>query len=835
MDQIEQSMSPTKITDQQQNGHSIAMTQTGKEAVPNVVITPTPTPRKGVIKIDQLPSVFFTGRQKELDFLHEHLKPVASMAQQRRVVVWGCGGAGKSQLITQYVCTHTRDFSDIFWVTAWNERSLRLQYADIARQIDLPEKLGRSVIGSSDLDAQEMAIEAVKEWFSKHETGNWLLIIDNADDLKELKLQKFLPPTMNGNVIITSRNKHAEEFGYTLELKGMSADDAQSLLLRRSAIMSPTLQQQQTAARITKSLGNLALAVEQAGAYIRTVGGTVEEYEDIFQADRFSLLSDSYGVGAYGNSVLETFELSVAVIEKRNAPAVMFLGALGYLDGARIQESLVLNGLKGFTMIDYLFKDPTAYKVARGELQSFSLISLDTVHGERIISIHPLIHYFSRVRLNSEKQLPLKCFVGQVLMQGNSALHQEQALIIHIMHFCNQAIIAVDENGKKGVKQILWASIVQLLCQHYHHWRNEGNMEELEQYCRVAMKDLDQADSDDARTLMLAALELRRLAIDYVETTDTAETITRSFLLQHMKPLAISALQRAQSDDSTSTSSEVETSTEPENSKSHQCASLDDVFMTRTPVSILHTVKGFFHNLAVASIGRKHWHQANLLSSYAELPLTRIEVSTPTSIAFTTLFVNAARLAEKGDSVAVCDVYQTIISNANDGSLNFSNITPLAVYDYSKFLNQLGKAAEAELVTRNNFASVLDPATKAAQPSHEEYLQEQALVWANKSLAASLIQQGFLEEARRLLLELHQTCKKVLGARSLNTWHTVVLLQFLHDDPAFPELWQSQATPTSSSTSSPNFMAAAGPACFRVRASTWARSCLRRELWKKLP
>ncbi|KAI9800264.1 MAG: hypothetical protein M1833_003378 [Piccolia ochrophora] len=793
--QIQQETLSAARTNQQQDGHQKTISQPGQEMIRDADLTPMPTSRKNVIKIDQLPSVFFTGRQKELDFLHEHLKPVNSITHQRRVVVWGCGGAGKSQLVTQYVCTHIEDFSDIFWVTAWKEHSLRIQYADIARQIDLPEKLERSAVVSSDtsltdtavpdLDAQQKAIDAVKEWFSKHETGNWLLIIDNADDLKEIKLERFLPPTMKGNVIITSRNKQAEEIGISLELKGMNAEDAESLLLRRSAVVNPTAHQKDTAARIAKSLGHLALAVEQAGAYIRTVGGTLEEYEESFQADRYSLLSDSYGVGAQGISVMKTFELSIATIEKRNRPAANLFGALGYLDGARIPENIMLNGPKGSTLVDLLFKDAKAYKTARGELLSFSLIGLDTVHGERIISIHPLIHYFSRVRLDSNMQLRLKCVVGHVLVQETSALPQIPMLIVHIMHFCEQVVVTVDDDVDTDLKRILWPSIAQLLRQNFVHWRNEGNMEELERYCRAAVKELDRADSDDARTAMLVALDLHRLAIEYVETTDTAESITKTFLLRHMKPRAISALGRAQSDDNTFTGTNVESSKKAEGSESHHCASLDDVFHIVTPASFLGSIRIFLHHLAVASAGRKHWNQAMLLSGYAELPLTPFESPTQTPAAFSTLFVKAACLAENEDAEAVCDVYRALINVDGVFFSAFGRVALAAVYDCTKFLNRIGRPAEAELVTRRAIDPVVDRATDLSRHSQEEPFNKTYLVWAKKSLAVSLIHQGRLAEARRLLVELHRTCKETLGAQSLSTYHATLLLHILHEDPAF--------------------------------------------------
>jgi hypothetical protein len=58
--------------------------------------------------------------------------------------------------------------------------------------LGLPEK---------DAHEQDIIIQAVKRWLQQ--TTRWILILDNADS-PEL-LQAFLPPTVGGHLLITTR------------------------------------------------------------------------------------------------------------------------------------------------------------------------------------------------------------------------------------------------------------------------------------------------------------------------------------------------------------------------------------------------------------------------------------------------------------------------------------------------------------------------------------------------------------------------------------------------------------------------------------------------------
>jgi hypothetical protein len=138
----------------------------------------------------------------------------------------GVGGSGKTQLAFHYATQYEKEFSPAFWVNGKDNAGIREDYADIAWRLRLPEAIRNKPESLVDSSGEEIAIQAVKEWFTDHEEGDWLLIIDNADNLEGVDLEEYIPPTKRGHVIITSQDKQAAVIGAPIELGTMEAEDA---------------------------------------------------------------------------------------------------------------------------------------------------------------------------------------------------------------------------------------------------------------------------------------------------------------------------------------------------------------------------------------------------------------------------------------------------------------------------------------------------------------------------------------------------------------------------------------------------------------------------------
>lgn len=147
----------------------------------------------------------------------------------------------------------------------------------------------------------------------------WLLVIDNADD-PSVDYSKFFPAGDRGHILVTSRNSdcriHATVGSY--EFNNMDDEDAITLLLRATkADDVHDVRLRNVARPITKALGNLALALIQAGASIRQGICPLESYLEFFALYKKQIMGDQLAQGAdnYRYTIYTTWEVSVQMIE----------------------------------------------------------------------------------------------------------------------------------------------------------------------------------------------------------------------------------------------------------------------------------------------------------------------------------------------------------------------------------------------------------------------------------------------------------------------------------------------------------------------------------------
>src|SRR2546423_1005350 len=120
----------------------------------------------------------------------------------------------------------------------------------------------------TDLKPSDVA-STVLRWMNAQE--NWLLVIDNLDDVSVIK--EYLPATgAERHTLITTRNQHCDHIpAEGMEVGVLDITAATQLLLTGSKVGSvgETPEGQMEAIQIVKELGFLPLAIDQAAAYIR--------------------------------------------------------------------------------------------------------------------------------------------------------------------------------------------------------------------------------------------------------------------------------------------------------------------------------------------------------------------------------------------------------------------------------------------------------------------------------------------------------------------------------------------------------------------------------------
>jgi hypothetical protein len=130
-----------------------------------------------------------------------------------------------------------------------------------------------------------------------------------------------MPTGNRGNILFTSRNRATGGSSITretsLNVENLDQKNAISLLLKSAWLDESSLELRQAAAPIVDALCLLPLAIDQAGAAIRSGSCTINDYLRMYSEHRRRLMSHSSYKGAsnYGRAVYATWDLSFAAIE----------------------------------------------------------------------------------------------------------------------------------------------------------------------------------------------------------------------------------------------------------------------------------------------------------------------------------------------------------------------------------------------------------------------------------------------------------------------------------------------------------------------------------------
>jgi len=288
---------------------------------------------------------FYTGREDYAERLRSWFLPAPSRkqrgekiakAEQKRFVVYGFGGAGKTQFCSKFAQDNRQYFWGVFWVDGSSPSRLKQTFSQNV-----------SKIGKVDLNEN-----AALHWLSNL-SFPWLLIIDNADD-PDLKLANYFPRGNRGHVLVTTRDPGKKAYGTAgekyFEFQGLSTSDASSLLLKAAGQSEPwDTVVSSIALSIAKALGYLALAITHAGRAIREEYCRLSEYlhyyERQWERTRQNRLPVKDKDAADELSVFSTFELNREAIEKRGTrasrDALQLLDTFAFLHNQDIRYDLL--------------------------------------------------------------------------------------------------------------------------------------------------------------------------------------------------------------------------------------------------------------------------------------------------------------------------------------------------------------------------------------------------------------------------------------------------------------------------------------------------------------
>jgi len=346
----------------------------------------------------------------------------------------------------------------------------------------------------------------------------WLLILDSADKCDDVDYSRYMPS--EGTIIITSRDaklRRYQTIGY-YELQGLDEKNAIDLFSKSAGLTMPSVDSNERRNAEELIVGLLCchpLAILQAGAYIGSGESTLDEYlcllrayeenDDIRQRREEALrVFDSQERSRY-ECVFDTFDISTNALkvkdtDRRGAAqvkvdAVCLLGILANLHYNAIDTMLFYSAWR------------VAGQLSERQSKTKNWISLTTWHRDRLpallniksypwdsrrleraidklvslalvgsdasdetfqeIFVHPLIHSWMRIRLDSVGRDETWLQTGALLAYGQSVYHDQILIMqfqLHNLSFLREGVEVCFKRGTpKHVVPILYRCCCGLL------------------------------------------------------------------------------------------------------------------------------------------------------------------------------------------------------------------------------------------------------------------------------------------------------------------------------------------------------------------------------------
>ena len=342
----------------------------------------------------------FVGRESTLAQLLERIPPRTDKDDCQRTAIEGLGGVGKTQIALEAAFRVRDEHPDchVFWVPAVDAATFENSYREIGRQLQIAR-----------IDDDKADIKLLVKTALSQSTDNWLLIVDNADDVELLfgaagatPLCDCLPFSYRGSILFTTRNHEAivkldiPQRGI-VNLAEMSRLEAVDLLQRNVAVHQ--LSDTQSTTSLLNFLANLPLAVKQASAYMVKTGITTAQYLNHCQSGNERLIEllskdfeDRTRYKSTRNPVAATWLISFRHISRDNLLAAEYLRFMSFLAEKEIPKSLLPPG-----------KSDLEADEAIGTLKAYAFITERP--GQESYDMHRLVRLAMRNWLAKEGEL----------------------------------------------------------------------------------------------------------------------------------------------------------------------------------------------------------------------------------------------------------------------------------------------------------------------------------------------------------------------------------------------------------------------------------------------
>jgi cellulose biosynthesis protein BcsQ/tetratricopeptide (TPR) repeat protein len=376
---------------------------TGAPTAPGAVRYPADLPPHFQVTLTRNPR--FSGRGGVIEDIRNRL--VNSGAAGGRLALIGLPGVGKTQTALEYVYRFAASYDGVWWISAAQPGRVRLALADIAGSLSLP---GTNV--------EESAAAALEAFRKAVPVRNWLVVLDNVDEPDELA---DLIPSGPGHVIVTSRNPQWGNGLEAVDVGVFKRAESRELLHRRVQNLAD-----QDADRLAERLGDLPLALEQAGGWLGATGMSVSDYLDLLNRGAAEAMNES-APAAYNQTVASTVSVAYERLSQTSPAATRLIELLAFTAPEVIPYRMISN--KQLTTllapIDQRMYDPARHGSLIQDIGRLGLARVDAGSnegnpdpGRRGVVVHRLTQDIVRSRLSPADQDNRKREIQSVLAEA---------------------------------------------------------------------------------------------------------------------------------------------------------------------------------------------------------------------------------------------------------------------------------------------------------------------------------------------------------------------------------------------------------------------------------
>ncbi|WP_329297786.1 FxSxx-COOH system tetratricopeptide repeat protein [Streptomyces sp. NBC_00659] len=333
----------------------------------NVVLPPgalqAAVPDDSIARLNNLPepdSRVFEGRNEALAALRDLPSMGTGIVTQ---TVRGMGGVGKSTLVLHHAhACLTAGHGPVWWINAASTATITAGLASLATVIDPLH---------AALPLDEAADWAVA-WLQGR-TG-WLLVFDNAEEPADL--HAYLGRLSTGQTLVTTRRDLPwRDLGTPLCLDTLTPDASlkvlQEITGRRADRDAAEL------IELAEELGNLPLALQQAGAYLAQTRTTAASYLTQVRADPAGVLATAPPGDSQQRAIAQLWSVTFSAVHAEDRHAVELLRTLAYCAPDPLPRRVLTTALPAIRDVDH----------ALGVLAAYSLITLTDL----TVTVHRLV------------------------------------------------------------------------------------------------------------------------------------------------------------------------------------------------------------------------------------------------------------------------------------------------------------------------------------------------------------------------------------------------------------------------------------------------------------